>query len=298
MKYNVVIAHRVSPCLSKTAVGFSSKFELVRTCSNTLKAAIGKISGMVKLYVILDGCDKEYEELYNRLFSHSENVEMALIKTASIGNFATYEKQIQVLKNNLDTDYLYFSEDDYLYLENAFTEMIEMMRTGADFVSPLDHPDNYNTLYSNAQVERLVHIAGTTHWQTVDSTCLTFMCDPKTFMSALPILRSYSSGIPDTLMWFGLTKRCVRTPRLFTYLVKHLLRIKLSKRELLSLWTLKALRSKCFFTKRYLLWSPIPTLAIHLSSESLPPLSDKVLEMIPDEARLIIHNIANRYLSE
>ncbi len=250
---------------------------------------------MVKLYVILDGCDKEYEELYNRLFSHFENVEMALIKTASIGNFATYEKQIQVLKNNLDTDYLYFSEDDYLYLENAFTEMIEMMRTGADFVSPLDHPDNYNTLYSNAQVERLVHIAGTTHWQTVDSTCLTFMCDPKTFMSALPILRSYSSGIPDTLMWFGLTKRCVRTPRLFTYLVKHLLRIKLSKRELLSLWTLKALRSKCFFTKRYLLWSPIPTLAIHLSSESLPPLNNNALTLLPAQIRDAVNSTSFSY---
>ncbi len=295
MKYNVVIAHRVSPCLSKTAVGFSSKFELVRTCSTTLKVAIAKISGIVKLYVILDGCDKEYEDLYNRLFSDSDNVELELINTASIGNSATYEKQLQVLKNNLDTEYLYFSEDDYLYLENAFTEMIEMMRTGADFVSPLDHPDNYNTLYSNTQVERLVHIAGTMHWQTVDSTCLTFMCKPKTFLTALPILRTYADGIPDTLMWFGLTKRNVRMSKLFKYLVKYLLRLKLSRRELLSLWTLKALRSKCIFTKQYTLWSPIPTLALHLSSESLPPLNNNALTLLPAQIRDAVNSTSFSY---
>ena len=126
MKYDLVIAHRVCPVLAKTAAVFTDKFEMVKVTAASLAKAITGFK--VKLVVIFDGCPKEYEQLFNETFGGEgvANVDYSCISTPSIGNNATYARQLEILFSaTSETKYLYFSEDDYIYYS---TEMDSLNR--------------------------------------------------------------------------------------------------------------------------------------------------------------------------
>ena len=114
----LTVAHRVCPALSKAASGYADKFSMVRDCSASLLAALKGVD--VRLVVILDGCGDEYAAL----FSGAE-----IVRTDSIGNQATFAKQMEILCA-ADSEFVYFSEDDYLYRPEAFAAMLQFMSGG------------------------------------------------------------------------------------------------------------------------------------------------------------------------
>lgn len=278
MQYDLAIAHRVCPVLAKNAVGFSDKLDMVKATTASLARALTGLR--VKLMVILDGCGADYDAVFAATFQNSNirGGEYESFHTPVIGNQATYAKQHEVLAAAAaEADFLYFSEDDYLYREDAFRAMMDFLKTpGVDFVTPLDHPDRYSHIVPESRRAE-VRVSASGHWRTVGTTCCTFMTTRDTFRAAGRRLSAYGRGSGDGAMWLGLTK-----DRIFGFgnTVGAALRYATGRRktaEGLEFTTLAAWRWHKWrlpFGRRYRLWGPMPTLAVHLCKPSLPPLAE------------------------
>lgn len=275
MRYDIAIAHRVCPVLAKTAAGFDDKFEMVKATTASLVQALDGLR--VKLAVILDGCPKEYERLFDATFGGNTDIAYSRISTSKIGNQATYAKQHEILSDCLnDAEFLYFSEDDYLYRKCAFQAMMDFLKNpGVDFVTPLDHPDRYSHLVPESRrVE--IRVSDYCHWREVGTTCCTFMLKSETFRFSSKRLAAYSKGAGDGGMWIELTKDMIFSPSatigtMFRYLIGRRKSAEGLEFSVLAAW----LHHKCRlpFGKRYHLWGPMPSLAVHLCKPSLSPLT-------------------------
>ncbi len=297
-KHSLLVAHRVCPVLARTAVGFDSKSELVRASLASLAVALKNAPVRVRLVFILDGCPKEYEALIAGLFDAVDNLSYEIERTASVGNRATYRRQLEIFEADMTAEFFYFSEDDYLYRPNAFSAMLDFARLpDVDFVTPLDHPDRYR---QNALItmpfSRTVRATrgGGGHWMDVENTCLTFLVKRSVFGRTKRVFDAYATGTDDWAMWLALTKKGVwrmegflLAPLLWLFGWKSILHYYLP----LIVWRRHA--GRLLFSRRYKLWQPIPTLAVHVCSESLPPRAE---ELAPDFARDAIRTAGLRYL--
>lgn len=276
MKYDLVIAHRVCPALSKVAVGFADKRTMVEATTTSMAAALDGLK--VRFVVILDGC-KDYQDIFERNFGFQESVSLEIIHTDSIGNQATWAKQLEILSAVNDSEFVYFSEDDYIYKPNAFRAMLDFANgNDVDFVTPLDHPDRYNGKLVQ-DVSAIIRISRICHWRSVESTCLTFLAKQKVVSESRRIMESYIYSTEEATMWHGLTKfevfnfsKLLRAA--FLYFV---LRKKCRFGDIMGLCTWKRQGLKLLTNPRRHLFSPIPTLAVHLANCSLPLGSSHIL---------------------
>lgn len=288
MKYDIVIAHRVCPTLSKTAIGFADKKSMVAATTASLSAALEGLS--VRLIVILDGC-AEYEQIFAETFRSSRSVKLEIINTNSIGNQATWGMQLDMLSRVDDAKYVYFSEDDYIYRPYAFRAMLDFIQQDdVDFVTPLDHPDRYNGRLEKP-CSSIVRVSDFCHWRNVPSTCLTFLAKAKVVAESKSIMNSFRYSPEEATMWLGLTKSGIfEVCNLFYVAFRHfIMRRKCKFGDIMGLCTWKRQGIKLLTYPRRELFSPLPSLAVHLASCSLPPgatkdlcgiLSPQVLEAI------------------
>lgn len=283
MKYRLAIAHRVCPALAKTASNFASKFEMVKATAISLSKAIKGID--VKTTVILDGCSREYEQFFDSVFGGCKGY--SRISTPAIGNAATYAKQLEILSRDAsEAEYLYFSEDDYLYRSCAFLAMMDFLKVGGvDFVTPLDHPDGYqpDRERENAGV---IRVSAHCHWREAASTCCTFMLKSSTFLAARKSLAYYTHGCADYLMWLLLTKKGVYSPScVFGGATKYIFGRPRNWMNVIPACAWLKLGPRLLLAPRFRLWSPMPSLAVHLCKPSLPPFAKEVLKSIsiPDD---------------
>ena len=87
MKYDLVIAYRICPKMSKNPAGnFPNKFEFSKFCLDSFKRSLGDLN--VKIYALLDNCPDEYKKLFIDNFK-KENLE--IIHT-NLGNKGTFKK--------------------------------------------------------------------------------------------------------------------------------------------------------------------------------------------------------------
>ena len=278
MKYDIAIAHRVCPVLAKTASHFTDKFKMVEATTSSLAKALEGIK--VKLFVILDGCPNNYEVLFESIFSNMPDVDYEVILTPAIGNHATYAKQVELLSSVADdAKFVYFSEDDYIYKPEAFRAMIGvLMYDGVDFATPLDHPDRYSHLVpERLRVE--IRASPYCHWREVGTTCCTFMTKSDTFKKLKKRISVYGEGLSDGQLWLGLTKDCVFSPSAtIGAALRYLFGIRKTEFgfEFMTLATWLYFKWRLLFYKRYRLWGPIPSLAVHLCTPSLPPLWESI----------------------
>lgn len=298
MNYDIVIAHRVSPALSKTSVGFTTKRDLVCSTTRSLAEALERFDGRIRLIVILDGCPPEYEAVFRRFFPDSGAVRMDFVRTPEIGNQATFAKQIEVLLAAEDADLVYFSEDDYLYAPDAFKAMAKFIRhSGAAFVTPLDHPDRYNQRLEKPRPSA-IRVSAHSHWRTVGTSCLTFMTSRDVLLRSHEALETYARGAMDGTMWLGITKEDVFNPAiLFRAAIFFLFRVKAGFGAFMPLCAWKS-HGACLLTRpRFDLWAPMPTLAVHLSSTSLPLFAEKFMPRFVDLASESVRDLSLRYLN-
>lgn len=272
MKFDLIIAHRVCPALSKDAAHFTDKAQLVEKTSKNLFHALANIK--TKIFLILDGCP-EYKHYFD---DPPKNIEIEIVETPSIGNHPTYAVQADVLKSAAaESKFLYFSEDDYLYVPDAFPEMMHFLSSSdVDFVTPLDHPDRYTHIIPES-ILTPVRVTNTRHWRKVGTTCCTFMTKSEVFLKAEKLIRTYGEGADDGNLWYGLTKDLVRNP--LTY-IKFIFEIIRNGKIVAQSWrvasALKYFKHKIWTTRKYSLWGPMPTLAIHLSKQSLSPAAKSI----------------------
>lgn len=298
--YPLTIAHRVCPHLAKTAVAFNSKLEMVKATTQSLARALQRFEHPVRLFVILDGCTPDYEEVFRSAFPVSGNVSLTIEKTPAIGNFATYGRQVEILKEVSDSQYLYFSEDDYLYKPEAFVAMADLLdKKGVDFVTALDHPDRYNHANGNTQgpKDASLRVSRFSHWRNADTSCLTFMTTRKIFHETVDILASYGRGAMDGTMWLGLTKYDVfNLCKVGAGIFGFLFRLNRPFIFYMPLCAWKHHGLRLLSTRRYTLWQPMPTLAVHLSNMSLPLHSEELLSFLSKEQVEELKEVECKYL--
>lgn len=295
----LAIAHRVCPALSAAAVGFSTKEGMVQATARSLANSLAGFVGEVRLFVILDGCPS-YRAFFEDALSSARNVALSFEDTPSIGNHATYARQYEILLGQTDADYLYFSEDDYLYDSNAFAAMTDFLdQEGVDFVTPLDHPDRYNHALGNKGPLRkeTIRVSRHCHWRTAESSCMTFMTTRSVFDEAQALIATYGTGAMDGTMWVALTKTGVLNPlKLFPAAVAYALHLDRPFVFYVPLCAWKHCGLHLLTSRRFSLWQPIPTLAVHLSRLSLPLHSEDLMADIAGMDCGQIRNLAQKYL--
>lgn len=257
MPHDLSIALRISPFLNTRHIYFTSKYELVETCFKSFMTALGDID--YELFAVLDGCPDCFEKM---LIKNVEEPRLKIIRTNRIGNNATFILQIHILSNKASSDYVYFAEDDYFYIEHL-EHMLEFIRRNplVDFVSPYDHPDYYfrKDLHPY-EIFSLTY--GNRIWKNVMSTTCTFLTRKGILKEASEFFKSYAR-IGDYLMWYVLTRKIplISFLKIITYHQRDL------PKEIFLLHYLRKISNK----RRYHLWVPEPTIATHMQKNCLSP---------------------------
>lgn len=267
----LVIAHRVCPALSRGACGFASKLDMVTATTRSLHDALAGLP--CTLLVILDGCPASYRQLFEDVFSDwadGTGPNLTLIETPGIGNNATFGMQLDLLLKHAGSDDLvYFSEDDYLYTPDAFPAMISALSMPqVDFVTPLDHPDRYLSVMPERRMTPIL-VNAYCHWRRVSNTCCTFMTTRSMLSRHEKSLRSYARGATDGTLWHSITKDRMFHPK---DTVIAALRYLSGQRgtAFIPLVTWRRNFAIILSTPRAKLWSPLPSLAVHICDKSLP----------------------------
>jgi hypothetical protein len=260
-KYDLAVAYRIYPGVSKSPAIFpDDKYKLSELCIRSFRESLGKL--YVKMWVLLDKCPPEYEQLFRKYFNDDD---LEFIHLDGIGNNGTFKLQVETLLNQNESDYVYFAEDDYFYLPGAFEELYNFFHdTNADFATPYDHLDLYTMKLHDYRSKIRTH--GSRHWRNVSSTCMTFLTHKKALEKTRRIFLSYSRRNDDLSLWMSLTKIKIFNP--FVYL-KYMFRGDRIFRALLKAWYFGW--RQILFGKKYKLWSPMPTVGTHMEGISLSP---------------------------
>ncbi|SFM05342.1 hypothetical protein [Pelosinus propionicus] len=262
MKYDLAVVYRIYPKVSKVPPVFSdNKYKLAELCLKSFKESLGSLH--TKMWVLLDNCPAEYEELFKKYFD-SECLE--LINLPGVGNLATFGMQIEILLQQTDAEYVYFAEDDYLYFSNQMENMVNFIKTNEkiDFITPYDHLDYYTGGLHNHKRE--ITTFADRHWMTASSTCLTFLTTKKILGETASVFQTYSHGNSDAALWLSITKLRMFDPSIVV------------KAGTSERWVYRYYRQawrRCWkhilFGKAYKLWVPIPTIALHMENRYLSP---------------------------
>lgn len=260
--YDVAVAYRIYPWVSKAPAMFSDdKLRLARLCLRSFRGSLGTLR--VKMFVLLDGCPREFEELFTECFGRPD---LELIRLRGIGNRQTFRRQIEILLNQDCSDAVYFAEDDYFYLPAQFQEMVGFLRVcpDADFISPYDHPDYYTLALH--RVPQLTRTHGDRHWRTAGSTCLTFLTTKQVLRKTRRVFQTYALGNPDVCLWLSLTKQAVIDPAT----IRRCFQERIAMGGFLGLswfygWP------QILAGQRRKLWIPNPSIATHMEKRFLAP---------------------------
>jgi hypothetical protein len=265
--YDLAVAYRIYPALSKPALGLpfsQDKYLLSEACLKSFKESLGSLRA--KIWVLLDGCPLEYETLFRK---HVDADDLVILGLNSVGNRATFAKQIDILLDQRDAGLVYFAEDDYFYLPNEFHKMVNFLvaHTNVHFVSPYDHLDCY--VLDLHRGPKWLRIHGSHHWRTAASTCLTFLTRKTTLAKYESVFRSYVEGNDDCALWLSLTKHRVFNPITFVhYLLQGTFYWKILVKAWLHGWR------QILFGRKMKLWVPVPGIATHLDCKHLSPSVD------------------------
>jgi hypothetical protein len=260
--YDLAVAYRIYPRVSKIPAIFpEDKFQLARVCLRSLRESLGNLR--VKMFVLLDGCPKHFDELFTECF---ESPDLELIHLAGVGNRQTFSRQIDILLQQQCAEAVYFAEDDYFYLPDQFQHMLRFLQAvpGADFVSPYDHPDYY-VLPLHGAPQDTRQFDGQS-WRTAASTCLTFLTTKKMLAQNRRLFRTYTYGNPDVSLWLSLTKQAVFDPEI----VRKCLAQRAALGGFVAISWLYGWPQILSGPKRKI-WVPNPSIATHTEKRFLAP---------------------------
>lgn len=265
MNIDVVIAYRIYPEVSKVPpIHSDNKFELSKLCLDSFKNSLDGIN--YKIFAILDNCPPEYKTLFENTFDKND---LEFFELGSTGNAGTFELQVKLLLEQNESEYIYFAEDDYLYLPGTFGEMLEIIdgNNGIDYVSPYDHPDYYNMDLHNYHSQ--IIDGKKRQWRTSATTCMTFLTKKSVISSNMDVFMSYTRGNYDASMWLSLTKEKLLQP---SFIFKSIFSNDLYRRIIFKGWFY--CWKQLILGKKQILATPLPSIATHMDSKCLAPSVD------------------------
>ena len=280
--FDLAVAYRIYPRVAKPAVGLpfsNDKLDLSEICLRSFKNSVADMR--VKVWVLLDGCPPEYQEIFRRYF---DDQDLVLLPLDHVGNRAAFGKQIDILLEQEDSDLIYFAEDDYFYRRNQFRRMADFLKANSDvhFVTPYDHPDCYRLEIHRRR--KWIRAFEGQHWRTAASTCLTFMARKQTLRQKEAAFRSYCRRNDDCSLWLSLTKTSIFDPiQSVRFALREPRFAKLIGKSWLHGW------KQILFGDRASLWVPVPGIATHLDINALSPGIDwaTLMEQLANETGVV-----------
>lgn len=257
--YDLAIAYRIYPKVSKVpAIHSDNKYELSRVCLESFYNAMKNVKAYV--FIILDGCPPEYKALFEKTLI---GIDYEFIDKEGVGNAQTFSLQMDLLLSQDKSEVIYFAEDDYFYLDNAFSELLKAVKDPrVDFLTPYDHPDTYTTDFHNYKKEYL-EIAGR-KWGIMSSTTMTFMTTKKTLRETKHIFDTYTIRNYDASLWLSLTKlNAFNFGLMIMFMFTNIPFFKIYVK--LVYFTL----SQVLFGKKRILVQAVPALATHMEDAFL-----------------------------
>jgi len=209
----MIVLYRIAPNYPTKSPFQSDKFSFFK---KTLKSFINGFQDIEpKTIFLLDSCPE-----YKKYIKDNYPFDKDFVLMNNAGNFGTYKKQIEIA-SQID-DYVYFQEDDYLYLKNVGNYILSALKE-FDFVTPQDEYLYYfNEPRHIGKYE--IKIVGNHHWREVNSTTLTFATHGKLIKENKDIM--LSENIYDYPMWQKIRenyKIWCPIPTLATHLVDGIL---------------------------------------------------------------------------
>ncbi len=261
-KYDIAIVYRIYPGVSKIPPVYSDdKYKLSELCLASFKKALLGIN--FKLYVILDACPPEYRQMFENMFPDNDVEYLELSQT---GNAGTFGKQMDILLNQDYSDFIYFAEDDYFYLPQAFGNMLDFINSNInpDFITPFDHLDYYKLKLHDYDFDKVEYKGQ--GWRTAATTCMTFLTTKQKLKETESIFRTYTKNNYDSSLWMSMTKINIFNP---VYILKLISEGKTNFRILLKMWYFGF--KQLLFGKKYKLYAPKPSLSTHMDNVCLSP---------------------------
>lgn len=248
------------------AVFGGDKLLLSKVALDSFKAALGNLR--VKIWVLLDKCPPEYEQLFTGRFAARD---LVLERFPGIGNRGSLIRQFEILAGQTDAELVYLAEDDYVYLPGTFEKIVRFFRERpeVDFITPYYHRD-YETLPMHRHHQFELQSAGLA-WKTVKATTGTFAARGTAFRKthqifATMLQKVLFSEMTDLGVWYALTKYDLFNPwKLLTWPLRH----RFFGWSLFSAWWV--CWRQILFGPRYRLWSAVPSLCTHLSEGTFAP---------------------------
>jgi hypothetical protein len=257
----IAICYRIYPKISKIPPIFADdKYKLSELC---LRSFVKSLKGIdAKIWVLLDNCPQIYFSLFDKYLN---DFDYELIPLNGIGNAGTFGMQMNLLLNQQFSEYIYFAEDDYFYIEKAFTEMLTFFNNNsADFLTPYDHLDSYERKFHD--YKNKIVFSGNQHWRTIGTTTMTFLTKKEILKDTFEVFKTYTKNNFDASLWLSLTKHNVLNP---IKMVSDSIRNYEEYKIYIKAFYFCSLQ--IIFGNKYKLFQPIPSLAVHMDSHHLAP---------------------------
>jgi len=283
-KFDIAVAYRCYPGISKIPKYWEdNKLQMIICWLKSMVVCLWDIKA--KFFIIADWIPQEREEIIKKSVWKNE---VSYVYTDCIWNWKTFEKQIDILLKQTDSDIVFFAEDDYLYNiddQNWFYEAIQLLKGWkSDFVSLFDHPVVYRWAFM--RYKKYFILTKYRIWKTEASTCLTFMTTKKVLKETKHIFDFYVKWCWDYPMWICLTKINVfrfldidwnvkswlpswKKPSLIQKLLWNFPRQYIYVFMAWFYWWKQIL-----FWKKYKLYVPTPSVSTHLESTDIAPIVD------------------------
>lgn len=148
--------------------------------------------------IIADNCSESTMAMIKKY------IEPANIEKVSVGHGAgTFNLALTKALRWVDSEIVYFVENDYLHKQNADSTIIQAFETiKPDYLTLYDHPDKYipSSMGGNPFIDEdggeitKVYCSGNCHWKLTNSTTMTFAATVKTLKEDESILRKWTNG--------------------------------------------------------------------------------------------------------
>lgn len=208
-KFDLVIAYRIYPEVTKpTFIHEDDKLKLAAVCLSSLVQSAAGLH--VRMHCICDGCPDVFIEMLQSTIPSTWTV--SFDRTDRIGNYRTFSRQIDFLKEHTSDGVLsMFAEDDYYYLPGALESFVQLLAKSDDwdYATPYRHP-NVETISYWAREIGPLNRTKRVGFRYVPSTCLTFLVkDMSRFNSHF--WKRFSHQFGDGPLWVATTIDPIRT---------------------------------------------------------------------------------------
>jgi len=173
--------------INKNKISNASKKTCLQNCINKF--------GKENITIIGDNLNIEHIELVR-------NLGVRFIEVSNGNGSGTFRDALNLaIKENLESDFVYLLEDDFLHKEESKGLLIEALNSYDSYVTLYDHPDKYINkenggnpyIEERGEVTRLVKTENV-HWKITNSTVMSFAARVSRLKHDKPLLEKYSSN--------------------------------------------------------------------------------------------------------